>query len=154
LPPKTLRNKLKSLNGSFLRVRPFTVYNFYMSLQLNFINTVFLTFIHNQDAIGYFIGILVSLVLLFYKPNRSAVFLLIGFICLLFGFEYNKHIIEPLEDQTIASLGIEGNSGLFAKGVGALFKKLLPLFFFTVGWGSVFGAIIAKTVCFGKSCKI
>ncbi len=117
-----------------------------MSLESSFINTLFLTFIHNQDAIGYFLGIVVSIGLLLYKPNRFSAFLLVGFIFLLFGFEYNKHIIQPLEDQTLTSLGLKEDTGLYARGVAALLKRLLPLMFFFVGWGCVLGSLVYRNL--------
>lgn len=113
-----------------------------MSLKAGLIDTVFLTFIHNQDAIGYFLGICVGVLLLFYKPSRINMLLLLGFIFLLFGFEYNKHIIAPLEDQTLSSIGADGGSALFLKRI---FQKLLPVMFFTIGWGGVLGAFILQT---------
>jgi hypothetical protein len=125
-----------------------------MSLESSFINTLFLTFIHNQDAIGYFLGIVVSVGLLLYKPNRFSAFLLVGFIFLLFGFEYNKHIIQPLEDQTLTSLGLKEDTGLYARGVAALLKRLLPLMFFFVGWGSILGALIANAIKADSKQKI
>lgn len=114
-----------------------------MSLTDGIIDTIFLTFVHNQDAIGYFIGIIVSVLILFYKPSRTNLLLLIGFIFLLFGFEYNKHIIAPLEDQTISSIGAEGGSAVFLKRI---FQKLLPVCFFAIGWGGVLGGIILQTI--------
>jgi hypothetical protein len=114
-----------------------------MSLTDGLIDTVFLTFIHNQDAIGYFLGIIISIGLLFYRPSRTNLLLLIGFIFLLFGFEYNKHIIAPLEDQTISSIGAEGDSAVFLKRI---FQKLLPLGFFVIGWGSVLLSFILQSI--------
>jgi hypothetical protein len=114
-----------------------------MSLTDGLIDTVFLTFAHNQDAIGYFFGIIVSVLLLFYKPSRTNLILLIGFIFLLFGFEYNKHIIAPLEDQTISSIGADGGSAVFLKRI---FQKLLPVTFFIIGWGGVLGGMILQTI--------
>lgn len=118
-----------------------------MSLQSGLIDTVFLTFIHNQDAIGYFMGILVSVFLLFYKPSRIHMLLLLGFIFLLFGFEYNKHIIAPLEDQTLSSIGADGSVALLLK---RFFQKLLPILFFMIGWGGVLGAFLLQTFKFKK----
>lgn len=119
-----------------------------MSLADGLINTFFLTFIHNQDAIGYFVGIVVSVCLLFYKPSRINMLFLIGFIFLLFGFEYNKHIIAPLEDQTISSIGAEGGSAVLLK---RLFQKLLPVLFFAVGWGGVLGGLILQSISLSKA---
>ncbi len=112
-----------------------------MSLRESLIDTIFLTFIHNQDAIGYFLGILFAIFLLIYKPSRSGLLLLIGFSFLLFGFEYNKHIIEPLQDQTLSSLGLDESGGSASVAIIRVFKKILPIGFFIVGWGSLFLSI-------------
>jgi len=121
-----------------------------MNLTNGLINTAFLTFIHNQDAIGYFIGIIIAVLLLFYKPSRINMLFLLGFIFLLFGFEYNKHIIAPLEDQTLSSIGANGGAEVFFKRI---FQKLLPISFFLIGWGSVFWGIIFQTFKLKKTLK-
>lgn len=115
-----------------------------MSLSDGIINTIFLTFLHNQYAIAFFGGSLLSLIALLIKPSRYPVLLLIGFITLFIGFEYDKHIIQPLQDQTLTSLGLDESSGSASKLVIRTFQKLLPVFFFTVGWGSIFIAIFGK----------
>lgn len=117
-----------------------------MSLSDGIINTIFLTYIHNEYAIAFFIGALLSLGALLIRPSRFAVLLLIGFITLLLGFEYNKHIIEPLQDQTLSSLGLAESGGSATTLVLRTFQKLLPLFFSTVGWGSIFFAIFKKAL--------
>jgi hypothetical protein len=115
-----------------------------MSLTDGIINTVFLTFLHNQYAIAFLLGAILSLIALLIKPSRYFVLLLIGFLTLLLGFEYNKHIIEPLQDQTLTSLGLEDGGGSAGTLVIRTFQKLLPILFFTIGWGSIFIAIFAK----------
>lgn len=117
-----------------------------MSLTDGIINTIFLTFLHNQYAIAFFFGALLSLAALLIKPSRSTVLLLIGFITLFIGFEYDKHIIIPLQDQTLSSLGLEESGGSAQTLVLRTFQKLLPVFFFTVGWGSIFIVIFRKTL--------
>jgi hypothetical protein len=111
-----------------------------MSLFSGIFNTLFLTFAHNQYALAFFIGCVLSFALLILRPSRYAVFLLLGFTILLLGFEYDKHIVAPLEEQTLASLDFEGSRANFFVSLG--FKKLLPFFFFFCGWGSLFFALI------------
>ena len=112
-----------------------------MSLDL-VINTIYLTFAHNQYAIAFFIGIIMSIFLLLMKPSRTATLLLLGFSTLLIGFEYDKHIMEPLMSQTLNSLGVPEGSGKLGGLMSRVFQKLLPFVFFSIGWGSVFGAIL------------
>jgi len=116
-------------------------------------NTLFLTFLHNQYAIGFLLGAIVSLGLLLIRPSRYAVFLLIGFIILLLGFEYNKHIIEPLQDQTLSSLNLSENDASAKLLLIRTFQKLLPLAFFAFGWGSIFLALLIKGYSFKRSAR-
>jgi|SRR3989344_4322936 len=113
-----------------------------MGLKQSLFNTAFLTFAHNQYAIAFFAGALIALGLLIYKPSRFATFLLVGFLTLLIGFEYDKHILEGLQNQTLDSLSLENDDAGFRSILVGTFQKLLPLGFFAVGWGSIFLAII------------
>lgn len=117
-----------------------------MSLSEGIINTVFLTFLHNQYAIAFLCGAILSVIALLIKPSRIPVLLLIGFTTLLVGFEYDKHIIQPLQDQTLNSLGLAESEGSASTLVVRTFQKLLPVFFFVVGWGSLFLGIFGKTL--------
>jgi predicted alpha/beta superfamily hydrolase len=115
-----------------------------MSLRDGIIDTIYLTFAHNQYAIGFFLGAVVSLGLLIYKPSRFATLLLIGFTTLLLNFEYNKHILEPLEAQTSASLGLSEAENSAKLLLSRSLQKLVPIGMFAVGWGSIFIAILIK----------
>lgn len=107
------------------------------------INTIYLTFAHNEYAIAFFIGALMSFISLLVKPSRRSTLLLISFTTLLLGFEYEKHIMEPLMEQTLQSLQVDGNSGRSGIFLVRAFQKLLPFGFFIIGWGSLFLAIFA-----------
>ncbi|MDQ5981704.1 MAG: hypothetical protein QG570_461 [Patescibacteria group bacterium] len=106
------------------------------------LNTVYLTFAHNEYAIAFFLGTIISFFLLLYKPSRYATLLLIGFSTLLIGFEYQKHIMEPLQNQTLESL--ESDGGASTLTLVRIFQKLLPFGFFTIGWGSIFSSIFLR----------
>ena len=69
-------------------------------LQQNISITLQLTFLHNYVAIFYFVGLIFSIIWSLYRPSRAATFAFIGFGLLLFSFEYTKHILEPLKEQT------------------------------------------------------
>ncbi len=122
-----------------------------MGLKQSLFNTAFLTFAHNQYAIAFFFGALIALGLLIYRPSRFATFLLVGFLTLLVGFEYDKHILEGLQNQTLESLSLEGEDAGFRSLLVGGFQKILPLGFFAVGWGSIFLAIITKGIKNEKS---
>lgn len=117
-----------------------------MALKQSIMNTAFITFMHNQYAIAFFFGALIALGLLIYRPSRFATFLLFGFLTLLVGFEYDKHILEGLQNQTLESLALASEDAGFKSLLVNGFQKILPLGFFTVGWGSIFLAIISKGI--------
>lgn len=111
-------------------------------------STLLATFLHNQYAIAFTLGIVISLALLLYKPNRHTVLYLISFIILLIAFEYDKHIVSALEKQTINSMALaEGGAMVWLKRT---LYKILPFLFFLTGWGTLFLAIILQTIA-GKS---
>ncbi|PIS22900.1 hypothetical protein COT49_02925 [candidate division WWE3 bacterium CG08_land_8_20_14_0_20_40_13] len=125
------------------------VYDYTVLIDMGILNTIFITFAHNQYAIAFFVGAILSFFLLIIKPSRYLVLLLFGFLMLLMGFEYDKHIVQPLTDQTLASFDFE--SGRSVGLVSMTLRKLLPFFFFFSGWGSIFLALFVKSVRGKKS---
>ena len=119
-----------------------------MGLKSSLANTLFLTFAHNQYAIAFFFGIILAILILFKKPSRYATLILIGFATLLLGFEYDKHIIEPLQNQTLESLSLDASETSVSLFLVRTFRKLLPIGFFIIGWGSLFLAILSKAFNF------
>lgn len=93
-----------------------------------------LIFLHNFQAIVYAIGIVISILISIYKPSRAVIFMLLGFIILLFAFEYTKHIAEPLKEQTLGSLVTARQSPRIERIVHIVLMRLLPLVMPIVGW--------------------
>ena len=115
------------------------------------ISTLFATFLHNQYAIAFTVGIIVSTALLLYKPKRHTVLYLIAFAILLISFEYSKHIAKALEQQTINSMALtDGGAMVWLKRT---LQKILPLLFFITGWGTLFLAIILQNLVDNKLKK-
>lgn len=106
-------------------------------LQQNIFYTVFFTVTHNAFALFYFTGIVFAIGLSLFKPSRKSVLLLIGFSLLLFGFEYNKHIVEGLREQTLNALITVQEHNFVRRVVNVFTLKLFPLFFPLLGWGLV-----------------
>ena len=73
-------------------------------LKQNIFYTVYFTVTHNLPVFFYGGGILVFALLAIIKPRRSFILLLLGCILLLFAFEYEKHILDGLKEQTINAL--------------------------------------------------
>lgn len=93
-----------------------------------------LIFLHNFLAIMYAIGILISILISIYRPSRAATLMLLGFITLLFAFEYSKHIAEPLYNQTLNSLVTVRQSPRIERLLYIFLMRLLPLGLPIVGW--------------------
>lgn len=107
-------------------------------------STLLATFLHNEYAIAFTIGIVISLLLLLRNPKRNTVLYLISFIVLLVAFEYDKHIVKALEEQTINSMALtSGGAMIWLKRT---LYKIFPFVFFIGGWGTLFLAIILQTL--------
>lgn len=114
-------------------------------LKQNIILTVYLTIADNFTAVIYSVGICISAFLAIRKPSRYAVFLLLGFILLLFGFEYKKHILDGLKEQTINALITVQEHYTVRRLINIALVKAAPILFPLMGWGFVIlGAYLFK----------
>jgi hypothetical protein len=108
----------------------------------NIFYTLYFTLTHNFIAIIYTLGIIVATLIGLRRPSRAALILLWGFVILLFAFEYNKHILEPLKEQTINSLITERQSYRLERLITVVLEKAIPLFLPIIGWILVIGSSI------------
>lgn len=106
-------------------------------LKQNIFYTVYFTVTHNIPVFVYGTGILVSAVLAILKPKRSYVLFLLGFIILLFAFEYQKHILDGLKEQTINALITIQEHNLVRRIINIVLIKLLPIGMPVVGWSFI-----------------
>ena len=111
-------------------------------LQQNIFVTVYLLFTHNYIAFAYLAGLLIGIGLSIWRPSRFSTFILLGFAILLFSFEYDKHIISGLRDQTLQSLITVKQHYKVQRNVTLTITEILPVFFYVLGWALVFSAII------------
>jgi len=102
--------------------------------QQNIFYTIYFMLTHNALAVVYSLGIVISTCLLFYKPQRGRVLILWGFIILLFAFEYDKHILDSLKEQTINSLITERESVRIEYYVTKILTKAVPFVLPILGW--------------------
>ncbi len=109
--------------------------------QQNLMYTAYFILLHNFEAILYSIGILTALILALYKPSRGKILIMVGFIILLFAFEYDKHILEPLRQQTIGSLITERQSWRIEHTINYVTMRVLPKILPFFGWMLVLGGI-------------
>jgi hypothetical protein len=105
-------------------------------------NFVYFTFLHNSEVFGYALASLTALLMLLKKPSRRMVFFFVGFLLLVFHFEYQKHIVAGLAEQTVDTIFIEeGNyRARWLTSVGIY--HLLPLLAWIGGWGGVLLGIL------------
>lgn len=114
-------------------------------LSQGFIRTIYLTFAHNELVIAYVTGLVISAVMAFKRPSRFYLLLLIGFAILAFNFEYDKHIIDALRDQTLTSIVADPSKHFRAQRfISILITELVPVILYITGWGCVFLAIISQ----------
>jgi len=102
--------------------------------QQNLFYSLYFLVLHNFIAIVYSLGILVSGIINFWKPKRTWFLIFLGCIVLLFSFEYNKHILESLREQTLNSLITERQSYRIERVVNVTLAKLLPTGLMILGW--------------------
>lgn len=110
-------------------------------LQQNIIVTLYLLFSHNYEAIAYFMGLIISIGLALYRPSRFTTFAFLGFAILLFSFEYDKHIIVGLREQTVSSLITVTPHFKLQRILNLLISDLFPVLFYITGWFFIYLAI-------------
>src|SRR3989338_11337040 len=112
--------------------------------QQNILYTAYFIGLHNFEAVLYSTGIIFTTLWMLYKPSRAKILILWGFIFLLFSFEYKKHIVEGLTEQTINSLITERQSYRIERYVNVTLNKLLPLALPLAGWILIVGGTVLK----------
>ncbi|MBI2616630.1 hypothetical protein HYW55_00675 [Candidatus Gottesmanbacteria bacterium] len=115
-------------------------------LQQNIIVTVYLLFSHNYEAFAYFMGIILGISLSLYRPSRVSTFILLAFAILLFSYEYDKHIITGLREQTLRSLITVQPHFKLQRIVNLILSDLFPILFYIAGWGFLFLALILSAI--------
>lgn len=115
-------------------------------LKQNFAVTLYLLFSHNYIAFVYLIGVMLSAFLSLTKPSRFTTLMLLGFLVLLFSFEYDKHIIEGFRQQTLNSLITVTPHFRLQRIINIMITEIFPILFYVTGWilifiGIVYGAI-------------
>jgi len=103
-------------------------------MESNAIQTLYLTYAHNKEFIGYFVGFCFTLFLTIIKPNRSSLIAAIGLLVLALGFQYDKHILQGLQQQTLDSLFPNGaNDMSVQQKITKVFNYIIPFVMWIVG---------------------
>ena len=115
-------------------------------LQQGLFNLAYFTWLHNSQVVAYFVGIIITLFLQFKKPSRRNLFFFVGFLVLLLNFEYQKHFIDPLLEQTMQAVLEQGATATrFKRLSNFFFQKFIPFASYLVGWGSIFLAMVLSS---------
>lgn len=122
-------------------------------LRQNFAVTLYLVFSHNYIALVYLIGVILSAFLSLTKPSRFTTLMLLGFIVLLFSFEYDKHIIEGFREQTLNSLITITPHFRLQRIINVMIVEILPVLFYVTGWALIFVGIIYAALKLEKRQK-
>ncbi len=114
------------------------------SAQQGFINLIYSTWLHNAEALAYFAGIIFALVLLYKHPSRSRLLLLVAFSCLLLRFEYLKHIVDPLQQQTVGVVVTQDGDFKTRRFFDLLFNDAVSIGLYFIAWGCLFSSFVIK----------
>ncbi len=98
---------------------------------------IYFTYLHNQLLIGLVLAGAASLFLLIRKPERRYVWFLLGFAVLAFHFSYQKHIVDQLADQTVATVFLDDGGASYRRLLDLFLYHFLPFLFWLIGWGSI-----------------
>jgi hypothetical protein len=111
-------------------------------LQRGITDLIYFTWLHNAEALAYFAGAMLMLYKQFVKPKRVYLLVFVGFVLLLLQFQYVKHIVEPLLDQTLQTVLQTGAAATrFQKITNFFLQKAVPIGLYVVGWGSIFAGL-------------
>lgn len=99
-----------------------------------------LTFLHNAYPIVLFFGAFTSLGFALHKPSRPRILFFTGLMLLFLHFEYQKHIVEPLLEQTQITLTTDVPRWRFIWFTEKFLTKITPIMLFG---GGLFASFLA-----------
>ncbi len=111
-----------------------------MTTLINLINTGFSFYSHNWQLVYFGIFSFVCFIKLIMKPSRYYSLLLLGFLCLLFQFEYTKHLIPHVRVNVTDLILVDPARRSFNLA-DLFFSKLFPLLLQAFGWFLIFVSI-------------
>ncbi|MBI2641126.1 hypothetical protein HYW87_00840 [Candidatus Roizmanbacteria bacterium] len=115
-------------------------------IEQNAIITIYLLFSHNYVVFSYLAGVVITAFLSIVKPTRFSVIMLLGFLVLLFSFEYDKHMIVPFREQTLKSLITQTPHFRLQKLIDIVIAEILPILFYAIGWILIFLGVIYASI--------
>ena len=111
-------------------------------LFLNLLKTVLSFFQHNGPVVFFSLGALVALLKTIHRPSRTFILIFLGFLTLIFSFEYRKHFIPQTQTHVVQQLvDPEVNARDYAR-TDRFFTSLFPVLLDIGGWGLIFAALL------------
>lgn len=104
---------------------------------INLAKLFYFTFLHNYQVVGFFCLAVLALYLLIKQPSRPMTLFFLGFLILILHFEYQKHIVADLAEQTADVLFTDQAHYRTQWLVKVGFYHLLPLLLWLSGWVSI-----------------
>jgi len=96
------------------------------------------TWLHNYQVIALIFGALLAIGLMLYRPKRIYLIFFLGFLLLFFQYEYLKHIVQPLEEQTLKTAIVSDTQTKARKVIDFTLNRLVPFGSYLGGWGLIF----------------
>lgn len=100
-------------------------------------HTLRLTFLHNVEPFFYAGMAGLSILAALIRPTRARIIFSLAWTCLFLEFEYVKHIMLPLRDQTLITLTTIHPHYFFTWVVEKTITRFIPLGLLIAGWGGV-----------------
>ena len=111
-----------------------------MTTFINLINTAYSFYSHNWELV-YFGGFaLLCFLRLVIKPSRFYAFLALGFLSLLFEFEYTKHLVPHVRENVTELILVDPHRRSFNLA-DLFYSKLFPVFLQMFGWFLIFVSV-------------
>lgn len=108
--------------------------------QQNFLYALYFLIRHNALPILYLCALTLSTIWALIRPTRAKILCMIGFSLLLFAFQYEKHIQEPLLTQTRNSLITERSSQRVDRAISLVVEDVAHRTFNAMGVISLISA--------------
>ena len=103
---------------------------------------VYWTWLHNYEVIALSFGCFLAIGLMFKKPKRIYMIFFLGFLLLVFQFEYTKHLVKSLEEQTLQTAIVSDSQTKARKLIDFTLNRLVPFCSYLGGWGMIFVGMI------------
>jgi len=103
---------------------------------------IYWTWLHNYEVIALAFGALLAIGLMMKNPKRIYLLFFLGFSLLIFQFEWTKHIVQSLEEQTLQTVIVSDTQTKARRLIDFTLNRLVPFGTYLGGWGLIFIGMI------------